>query len=63
MINNLFRLVFAGTLAIGAVLGVVGHLAHGGSDSTNGHTFQKKVDRPGIVASDRRISQNTRVPP
>jgi hypothetical protein len=44
MINNLFRLLFTATLAVGAVVAVVGHSMQGGSDAKMVHTVQKKVD-------------------
>ena len=51
MISNLFRLLFTATLALGAVVAVVGHAVHGGSDAKMVHTVQKKVDHPKIMAS------------
>ena len=52
MINNLFRLLFTATLAVGAVVAVVGHSMQGGSDAKMVHTVQKKVDHPKIMGSD-----------
>jgi hypothetical protein len=52
MINNLFRLLFTATLAVGAVVAVVGHSMQGGSDAKMVHTVQKKVDHPKLMGSD-----------
>src|SRR3954447_10436732 len=51
MINNLFRLLFTATLALGAVVAVIGHAVHGGSDAKIVHTVQK-VDHPKIMGFD-----------
>jgi len=46
MINNLFRLLFTATLAVGAVVAVIGHSMQGGLDAKMVHTVQKKGGPP-----------------
>ena len=45
MISNLFRILFATTLALAGVIALVGHATHGQPDTKKVHTADKMTRR------------------